>query len=225
MKNCSLLVYINVYICIDFKVSGRYGKHPNCKRCRHSHRNSLNFVRTIEGMKICPQCHIEKSVSEYNADRMNTDGLQTHCKLCKKEMQKKSQSTFDGFIKQLYHDLKTNSLKKSKDLKVNITIDDIVALYRKQEGKCAISGKVMTYTKYNENKYGHIKNKNNISVDRIDSNKHYDLDNIQLVCGIINRMKYYLPNNVFLQICTSVYKHNYDKIDLITFNKFIKIDI
>ena len=52
----------------------------------------------------------------------------------------------------------------------------------------------------------HIINKFNISVDRIDSNKDYSKDNIQLVGAIINRIKSDLSNDEFTEICNMVTK-------------------
>ena len=67
----------------------------------------------------------------------------------------------------------------------------------------------MTYDKYitNNNRVHHI---NNISVDRIDSNKHYSIDNIQLVCVKINIIKWDLPLDEFIKTCKLVVD-NFDK--------------
>ncbi len=72
----------------------------------------------------------------------------------------------------------------------------------------------MTYTtQHNGKSKEHIKNKWNISVDRIDSNKGYTVDNIQLVCAIINRMKMNLSNDEFISLCDALASNNKDLIE------------
>jgi uncharacterized protein YlxP (DUF503 family) len=56
-------------------------------------------------------------------------------------------------------------------------------MYEKQNGQCAVSGVPMTVGKLQ----GRVPT--NISIDRIDSDKSYELDNIQLVCTTVNMMK------------------------------------
>ena len=53
----------------------------------------------------------------------------------------------------------------------------------------------------------HIINPNNISIDRIDPNKGYTKENVQLICNRINRLKYTLSENDFFEICDLVIKH------------------
>jgi hypothetical protein len=44
----------------------------------------------------------------------------------------------------------------------------------------------------------------NISIDRIDSNKDYLKNNIQLVCATLNQLKTDLKNEHFKQLCKLV---------------------
>lgn len=53
------------------------------------------------------------------------------------------------------------------------------------------------YSKRGKNQ--NIINHCNMSVDRIDSNKNYTKDNIQLVCAMANRMKMDLSNEDFIE--------------------------
>ena len=75
------------------------------------------------------------------------------------------------------------SLKCHKKQRKDLSIEFLEGLYNKQEGKCAISGVVMTHI------YGQGKTPTNISIDRIDSSKEYSEDNVQLVCYTVNIMK------------------------------------
>lgn len=44
----------------------------------------------------------------------------------------------------------------------------------------------------------------NFSVDRIDSQKHYKKDNVQIVLYEINAMKMDFPQEEFIQLCREV---------------------
>ncbi len=66
-----------------------------------------------------------------------------------------------------------------------------------------------------ENKYDVKipKNKWNMSIDRVDSDKGYIPNNIQLVCSIVNKMKGDLRDNKFLLICHKIYRTKIREID------------
>jgi len=63
-----------------------------------------------------------------------------------------------------------------------VTHSELIQLYRDQNGKCALSGKTMTWMN------GRI-HPTSITIDRIDSTKGYTRGNIQLLCHSVNRMK------------------------------------
>ena len=67
-----------------------------------------------------------------------------------------------------------------------ITIDDLMGLWDKQHGCCVITKIPM------EHKSNSLKT---VSIDRIDSNKKYVTDNIQLVCQFINLGKFTHSND------------------------------
>ena len=92
----------------------------------------------------------------------------------------------------------------------------IYELYKKQNGKCAYTGKQLTAIRYAVRGNQHIINKWNVSIDRIDSNKGYTKDNIQLVCAIVNRMKTDLSDTEFLTLCNDIVSANSEKITKLT---------
>lgn len=188
--------------------SGRYGYANACKQCRSKHRKQFNYKPQTTGTKFCIGCDNHKNVNQFYKDKTNTSGLQTYCKDCGTEKTKKWASTFDGFVKKLYKDTETNMKRRAKDLTFKITIEDIKELYKKQNGKCALTGNQMSFDCYMTKGNQHIINKWNMSIDRIDSSKGYELDNIQLVCAIINRMKTDLQDNEFVQICSMIVDHS-----------------
>lgn len=86
---------------------------------------------------------------------------------------------------------------KNRNLKLEITPDDIYEKYIQQNKKCALSGLDISLT--------FDAKTNTVSVDRIDSKKHYTKDNIQIVHKIINQCKMNLSDNDFYKFCKSVY--------------------
>lgn len=73
-----------------------------------------------------------------------------------------------------------------------ITSDDLILLWEKQKGRCAISGVFLTH-----HKDGSGYKDYNASIDRISGEKGYTPQNVQLVCYRINIMKHTLPEDMF----------------------------
>lgn len=184
------------------------GHHTICKECRHNIRKLNNYKRSVES-KICPKCNLLLNHEYYNCDKSSKDGLQTYCKNCQiinsQNYYKKGGK--DVFFKRLYKDLRRNA--KSRNIDVLIDINDIIQLYEKNK-TCSISGIEMT-TLFIPNE-GRWKRIHNVSIDRIDSNLGYTKNNIQLVCSIVNTMKWDLNQNNFLTMCKKIYLHNKDII-------------
>lgn len=164
-------------------VCGKFGYANECKECRKEARKQLNYPRIKEGNKLCNKCNINKDVSEFNSDSRNTD----------------------GFIKLLYKDLISNA--KKRNIQVYVTIDDIKSQYENQLGFCTLTRFKLTWSKYPVESQFHINNKYNISVDRIDSNKDYTKNNIQLVCALVNIIKYKLSSDKFIELCKKISKN------------------
>jgi hypothetical protein len=85
---------------------------------------------------------------------------------------------------------------KEKGYNMNITTDFIWNLFNKQNGKCALTGWDIVFSS--------DRVKNTASIDRIDSDKDYTEDNIQLTHKIVNRCKLNCPEDLFYNICKSI---------------------
>ena len=109
------------------------------------------------------------------------------CSYCLKEKFKLSP------IKHMLINAKNKS--KERNYEYNLCENDIVGLLIKQNNKCALSNIPFV----NE-----INDKFKMSLDRIDSNKGYTKDNVQLVCIVVNRMKSDLEQDYFINICKKI---------------------
>lgn len=103
--------------------------------------------------------------------------------------------------------------KKIKDR--NLTVDFLDSLYKKQNGKCAISGRDMTYIT------GQGRVPTNISIDRIDSSKGYEEENCQLTCLQVNLMKQNLHESDLVFWCEDIVTNTRNNI-IKSFNKSLE---
>ena len=85
-------------------------------------------------------------------------------------------------------------------MEFNITIEYVADLYKKQEGRCAISGMDIDIQ-------GTPWKGQTGSLDRIDSSKGYVEGNVQWVHKIVNEMKWDLEEEEFFSIVKLIYKH------------------
>ena len=146
-------------------------------------------------VKFCKCCKEIKTREEF--------GLHTRSKTKEKQIRNicKNCSAKGLFIKtpEAYMRRLLNGIRGDKSRgECLVTLEDLINLYYKQNKLCALSGKEMTH------EVGKGKIFSNISVDRIDSNKGYSLDNIQLLCVGINGMKSDLEINKFRQVCKEI---------------------
>lgn len=98
---------------------------------------------------------------------------------------------------------------KLRDITFEITIEQLWDLFVKQDGKCALSGLELILSKTDEER---INGGTTASLDRIDSNKAYTINNVQWVHKMVNRMKSNFSENDFLYLCSLICKTSGDKI-------------
>jgi hypothetical protein len=95
---------------------------------------------------------------------------------------RKYKSTFNGRMKYIHRSALHRARKSGKEF--TLTLEQIIDLWNKQEGKCALSGLDMTYDKTK------ISNRTpyTISLDRIDSGKGYTYNNCRLIVWALNAL-------------------------------------
>lgn len=89
-------------------------------------------------------------------------------------------------------------LCKKKANRRDLDVDELVAIYEKQKGLCALSGREMTYIT------GQGRVPTNISIDRINPDLGYIPGNIQLTCVQANKMKMELSQEDLLSWCQDI---------------------
>jgi hypothetical protein len=137
----------------------------------------------------CKLCGVEKDVKEFNKDR-------NQCIPCKNSAQlRKASASYVAFCRLLFTNCKCghkSRRKKVADLEFRLVAEDIVKLWEKQDGKCALTGLFLTH-----HRDGSGYKEHNASIDRINPAVGYTPENIQLVCFRINIMKHSLTEDMF----------------------------
>lgn len=184
--------------------------HKVCKECEAKARAEREWQ---EGKLLCHCCGEYKNIEEFspnggaNPIRNNRRSI---CRECLTKRQKEHN-------KELQNDTKLNKClrwrwlgardrsRRNKNIAFTITLEDIVTLWNKQNGKCAISGIEMTY----ELQKG--RTPTNVSIDKIDRTKGYVPENIQLVCMACNQMKSDMSEEELYSFCKNIIKTYEDK--------------
>ncbi len=97
------------------------------------------------------------------------------------------------------HDVRAHLKRlRTRPDRASLSIDFLHDLYKKQEGRCALTGIAMTWGMFQ----GRVKT--HISLDRIRSYEGYTEDNVQLVCRIANLMKLDTAQNEFVELCRKI---------------------
>eukprot|EP00397_Hematodinium_sp_SG-2012_P036243 GEMP01039107.1.p1 GENE.GEMP01039107.1~~GEMP01039107.1.p1 ORF type:complete len:478 (+),score=15.11 GEMP01039107.1:247-1680(+) len=130
------------------------------------------------GDMLCPSCNIFLSVDNFYAQPRNSFGRWRVCKPCWSAYVWEYRNTFIGFLRS-----RLNSAKRIAKVRSNkgrgeagdfdMTITDVLMLYKKQRGLCFYAGVKMSM-RPNSNWMG--------SVERLDNTKGYVRGNVALIC-------------------------------------------
>ncbi len=148
------------------------------------------------GVRRCCNCKNVKSIDEFGK---NKHIFRRRCKLCENEIAKKrwhekrKTQTLEEAIHYKFYQAKYRSEQKGRLF--NLTVEDVVNQWNKQQGFCYYTGLKMEVTPNNLNHF---------SIDRIDSKIGYEPDNIVICTHVINLMKKDLSSDDFIDYCMLV---------------------
>jgi hypothetical protein len=93
-----------------------------------------------------------------------------------------------------------------RDIKFELNIEQIWELFLKQNRRCALSGiELFLEKRFSSN------DNNTASLDRIDSKKHYEINNVHWVHKDLNKMKMDFDLDYFLDFCKKITDYNLEK--------------
>ena len=123
--------------------------------------------------------------------------LNKKCKSCSnKETDNCHRGWYKGIRISWFNKFKVSA--EYRGLEFNITMDDVAELIEKQIFKCALSGWDISFPETG------VPQKCDASIDRVDSNKGYSIENIQITHKTINMIKNKYDNDFFIYVCKSV---------------------
>lgn len=156
------------------------------------------------------ECTACGRVGKYFSSHLKS-GATTKCRVCAKTEQIEKKFKGFGDIPLTYWtDLKRgaagekSSRKSRHTKKFLITIEQAWQLFLDQDRRCALSGVELTFCKYRLSVSSERKKWQTASLDRIDSDGDYAIDNVQWVHKDINRMKNTFSNDYFVEMCSLI---------------------
>ena len=189
---------------------------PTCRTCEANKILEENVLEK-DGVKyykcfICNKWFPADSFDKHGGNDGTysyRDGLDKRCHSCKIQQNKNARSKYSD-EKRLetvlqFRWLGAKERAERKGLLFDITKEDLINLWDKQNGKCAISGIDMTYT------LDSGRTPYNVSVDQINPSMGYTKNNIQLVCMSVNQLKSDFEMDIVLNICKNIINNNKDE--------------
>lgn len=160
-----------------------------------------NFIGNGTWIECSCSCGTVKMIRAYKL----LDG--THPKQCRKCSTGNKSSNWKGVSElpmSVFTKIKLRAQNRNKIF--TITPEYIAELYKKQNGRCALSGLPLSFTENGKN----LSDSKSIiaSLDRIDSSLGYIEGNVQWVHKHINSMKNAHTTEYFIQLCKEVVKYN-----------------
>ena len=157
--------------------------------------------------KFCGGCSRTLPIDSFRVEHPRRPYAGIKCNTCKyKDKSDMHESTPHKFIRRAFSQLKSARARDTvghRSYKWDLKVEQLLDLYDAQEGKCAITGMPMTHKRINASQ-GVDGNHSIISIDRIDNDGHYEINNMQLVCKRVNLMKGPLDQDVFIDWCRAV---------------------
>lgn len=155
---------------------------------------------------MCRSCNKTLQLEQYETIKKVGRRQYYHatCRTCRKEARHRAcNSSPDLYIRRAVSQLRSSRRKRNPDMPFIITGDDMVELFRKQKGRCALTGEPMTWKRDGKG----TRFPYNISIDRIDPKGCYVIENVQLITTSANMMKGTWSDDTFIRICHQVARH------------------
>lgn len=181
-------------------------KKSNCASCVANYRDvrdkvedlSLGIYKNEGGLwcSTCSGCSKEQVYTRKDHARSSSRGG-WKCKNCASYENKILPSFYRDFRLADIDSFEKNAF--GRGLCWKLSVDTVPDLWREQDGKCALSGLPL------------IKHPRTWSIDRIDSHRGYEPDNVQLVTKKVNMMKGVLAQEEFISLCTSITETHREK--------------
>ena len=165
-------------------------------------REQKKTSKEPQGSRICTSCNKTKLLSQF--ETFKEGQVRGICQQCVTlQRARKTSATPESYLRVLNTQLKSQRVKQGVDYE--LTTEDLIDLWEIQDGKCALSGVLMTHQR--DGTYGDRKQKDfNASIDRVNPQGPYVRENVQLVSARINTMKHTLSEDMFIWWVKNIYE-------------------
>jgi len=159
----------------------------------------------MENPITCARCQKELPPDQFHRISEDSEAKRKYCRNCAKASDRKTRSSdHRSYLTNLVR--KSRYQSKQRDIAdFTITAELLHDLWVKQEGRCAISGVVLTH-----HLDGSGRKDFNASIDRIDSQMGYVPGNVQLVAYRVNTLKGALGVDMLYWWVKTIYQHSCD---------------
>eukprot|EP00899_Mesostigma_viride_P007333 jgi/Mesvir1/16600/Mv10135-RA.1 len=150
---------------------------------------------------VCGVCKQSKESYLFDSRNRRYAGL---CRECRRESVTTYRNTRDGYFRHLLGRTSRNTKSRDTHRASRVADGDLLGIWEKQGGKCAITGMDMKH----EYKWDGRRSPVSAAMDLIDPNAGYHPGNIRLVCQFVHEMKGRTPLDQFLFDCRLIVDRN-----------------
>lgn len=172
-----------------------------CCAPESSRRKDKNSCRWVECLCACGKTHVAL-VHKIISGNTKSCGCLNHPSGERSPCFRGHKEISLAFYSQIRNTALGGTSKRKRTCKeFNLSIEDMWELFIKQKRRCALSGVELYFHSRSE------RNDGTASLDRIDSNKNYEIGNVQWVHKHVNIMKNAFPQEYFLDFCEKITRH------------------
>jgi hypothetical protein len=179
------------------------------------------------GMKRCTQCLEVKAVDKFSKKEDGRNNLHAHCGEC--DTKKKQ-----AYHKRTYHLRKTEANKatrarwrdqarltprhalilairsglRRRPTNNPVTIDQLMQIFKDQDGRCALSGIRMEWS---AGKSNGMPQPRSMALDRIDSDGGYEFGNVRLLCFCVNNFRGKMSDDETREMLRLFFEHQFEQ--------------
>jgi len=149
--------------------------------------------------RICKICSDTQPLEQFALIRKEK-GRETRRRTCAKCRADQIRATIASSPEKYLQSWLRRGTGPKEHRQVTVTLEELVSIWVEQAGRCAVTSMAMTYAPKLLKKSTGL----NLSVDRIDPEKHYTKKNIRLVCHRVNIMRSAGDDSELLWWCKQV---------------------
>ena len=142
----------------------------------------VDNITLMERMKTCTHCGVEKPITEFNKHSITPDGLDHQCKECARIRSKEFRSSPSG----IYTQIKGRS-RFYKKKPFTISREAFIKWFESQPQECIYCGLKRRDLHHIQDRI--INASSRLTVDCIDNERGYELNNLALCCMRCNYIK------------------------------------